>query len=616
VKAARLVVALAVAVASTVHAATPADAQVDGDVADPVWWALGDSYSSGEGIPETDAGADGHGEGERDCQRASGHTVDDNQDPPRLIENDAKAWAVVAYEQTFGVDSRRENLTLTACTGTITDDWSWQVDEARRRSGVTRPDVVSFSFGGNNLNFAGILGDCIDVPLAPSDRGGGLGCDHSEDEIRRRIDALVGNSTDAMARGGTRFPAMLDSMASVVKPGGTVVVAGYPQILEETGRWSVLDRFVGCESFFLGDVSMIRSATGYLNHQLALAAQAAAARHPDVRFQWFDVSLVYENEGGRHGLCSGEPWLNGLSVSVTDGDFRGSRSFHPNKKGHLETGMALHALIVSDLGVDSLTAPVTDLTIDDVLHMEVPSLCEHPAGRLEDGEMRGISDDDGFLAVAEFGDGPRVEFGDLDGRAGADAAIQFECSHGGVGWPQPVLAVAADGSVLGVAYAHDFFAELGARDVVHEMTIEDGTLHVRWNGPITGDIMCCGTEDPEAWLEFVDGSAEVVRSSRFGAEEAAQVVLDAFNGGDSAALDGLIDPRARPAFDIMRVEGGPLTLDNCMRALDFSISTRFDHSASCSAHTPSGVYVYLDLDHRGWRDWVVADAEGYYPEGE
>jgi len=56
---------------------------------------------------------------------------------------------------------------------------------------------------------------------------------------------------------------------------------------------------------------------------------------------------VYENDTtGHHGLCTGEPWLNGLTFGADGPDagllgFRVFRSFHPNQLGYDATGAAV-----------------------------------------------------------------------------------------------------------------------------------------------------------------------------------------------------------------------------------------------------------------------------------
>ena len=308
---------------------------VGADDAPPHWLALGDSYSSGEGL----AGTDPPGVGNPECARANGRTG-------------AEAWAVVAYDQVWGRSTLQNNQVFTACTGAVSssddpsqNDAEAQIEEAQQWLDGTEATVVSFSFGGNDIGFGGVLKDCIDVP------GGetswvkfGSGCDIDETEMRSRIDMLVGNrKISGSYYAAEALPALYDLVAENTAPGGHVFVLGYPQIVEDLGRWPSVNRYYwqSCQRIRNKDVAMLRSATGYLNEQIGRAVLAADERHPDMHFHFLDVSQVYESDEGRHALCSPDPWLNGVTVSGRSGDFRLLRSFHPTQAGYSETGKKL-----------------------------------------------------------------------------------------------------------------------------------------------------------------------------------------------------------------------------------------------------------------------------------
>jgi hypothetical protein len=311
-----------VVVASTL--AAPAAAHEEGRT----WLAMGDSYSSGEGIPGTV---------DPDCQRATG------------VGTDATAWAVSAYravEDELGFTGQA----FVACTGAITDDAAIQVGEAENDSAQPLQwDVVTFSFGGNNIGFVDVLFGCLDIPNGWDEFDLTPGCDIGENELRERIDGLVGNVAGGPYAGDYGLRGLYDATARHVAEGGDVLILGYPQLVEEVGRWDGWRRaFLNqCEGIEAYDVGMLRSATGYLNQQIALAAQAADRRHraDGIRFHFVDIANdPYEYSGNardRHALCSQDPWLNGLTVGITDGDVRPERSFHPTQVGHDNTGRVL-----------------------------------------------------------------------------------------------------------------------------------------------------------------------------------------------------------------------------------------------------------------------------------
>ncbi|MEX1009667.1 MAG: hypothetical protein WD271_17750 [Acidimicrobiia bacterium] len=310
------------------------------------WLALGDSYSSGEGIPGTlarEAEGSGVATQGRDCRRATGE------------DTGAAAWSVGAYREIAG-ELGFDEIALVACTGAMSSELEGQIGEARARFGRGRWDVVTFSVGGNDVRFAEVLKGCLDVNSAWGAFDLTPGCDFSEAELRHRIDDLRAS-----------LAGVYDTVAQVVSPGGDVVVVGYPHLVEEVARWDGWRRTLirNCEGIQSYDVGMLRSVTGYLNQQIALAAQDADARQGDrgVRFHFLDISRdPYEYSGNatdRHALCSADPWLNGLTVGITSGDWwELGRSFHPNQTGHTKTARVLAAFVRSNVSFDDIPPPL------------------------------------------------------------------------------------------------------------------------------------------------------------------------------------------------------------------------------------------------------------------
>lgn len=301
------------------------------------WLALGDSYSSGEGIPGTEPGQTAQG---RDCARATGHRTN------------AKAWSVGAYEEVrkrFGFG----RIAFVACTNAITDEIESQIDEAATSSGTW--DMVTLGIGGNNIRFRDVLFGCLDIPNNWDEFDLTPGCDADPARLRARIDMLTGNKDRKKGEydGDVTLPQVLDQVADVVDPGGDVVVAGYPQLVEEVDRWDGWRRrYIGnCEGIRSYDVGGLRGVTGYLNEQIAGAVHEADARHKDqgVRFHFVDIAndpYEYSDDpGARHALCTRTPWLNGQTTGIGSGDLRLQRSFHPMQVGHTNTARVVARLL-------------------------------------------------------------------------------------------------------------------------------------------------------------------------------------------------------------------------------------------------------------------------------
>lgn len=313
------------------------------------WLALGDSYASGEGIPGTDIGRSASGD---DCARATGRGTN------------AQAWAVGAYElmpKRFGF-GRQD---FVACSGAKTDEIASQIDEAGAAAGSSSWDMVTLGIGGNSIRFSDVLYGCLDVPnhwdefLVENE-----GCNESEDRLKARVDMLAGKRDRKRGEydGNTTLPEVLEKVARVVKPGGDVWVTGYPQLIEEQGRWDAWRRTLlpSCEGILGSDVQTLRGTTGYLNQAIGNAVLDADARFRGnrVRFHFVDIAgNPYEKTkepDERHALCAGTPWLNGFTTGLRSGDFRLRRSFHPKQEGHSATAVVVAARIENETRFDDV----------------------------------------------------------------------------------------------------------------------------------------------------------------------------------------------------------------------------------------------------------------------
>lgn len=368
----------------------------------PHWLVIGDSYTSGEGTAGTTQLKSQWGQ---DCARATGMLNEKKQ-------SDAKAWAITALETL--VDTRRDvafsRPDFVACTGAITDDVYRQIDEARSaetadlsggdpdnaksertvNSLLDQWDLITLSMGGNNVGFAEIAEGCIDmvggsVPTSDLpfsylwDNPWFGGCDQSLDDLKKRADTVAGASSGKLERG--TLPLWSETgqslylfLGSRVRPGGHVVVIGYPQGLEDLHRItgstslsrlksSMLLQDTNCQGVSDRDIDTLRSFTTYLNSSIESAVSKADAYWSTrgVHFHFVDVATkVYETERGRHAQCTGEPWINGITTSLSDGDWRPGRSFHPTQKGHTESGRYIAQQIQS---FDFSDAPTEDVRV-------------------------------------------------------------------------------------------------------------------------------------------------------------------------------------------------------------------------------------------------------------
>lgn len=548
-----LLLMMAVMVAVTLPGSMSASAQGDGRG----WLALGDSYASGEGIPGTPAReAEGAGfatQG-RDCRRATGE------------DTGATAWSVGAYRE-VARDLGFSQIALVACTGARFSELDAQIGEARARFGRSRWDLATFSIGGNDIFFAEVLEGCLDLNSVWGAFDLTPGCDISEPELRTRIDDLRGSLSGAY-----------ETVAKAVAPGGDVVVVGYPQLVEEVARWDYWRRnhLPSCEGIQSYDVGMLRSVAGYLNQQIALATQDADAeyRKEGIRFHFLDIAAdPYEYSDkptDRHSLCTRDPWLNGRTVGTWSGDWwERNRSFHPHQTGHTNTARVLADFLRDNVTFDDQPP----INVDQLLTAPVPSLCEHPAGTLVDGELPGIPEMDGGVSV-DLDLRPPV-IADLDGDATEEIVAVFDCNRGGVGWPSSLLLYGP-----GLTLLDEFKLEElvdnglpeyeGDRSGTRSLEVRDGQLHVGWLAHRAGDTGAGPTLPVDLILDVQNGQFAIVDVTRRDETPILEAVIAAANSGNRQGLDQYsLGPFV--ADDMLDAVGygGAFTKFECTGSLDY-----------------------------------------------
>ena len=338
-----IVVVAALFGAAIAVSASSATAQQSSPPTGVSWQSAGDSYSSGEGVF-----------GNRGACAQS-----EDAYGPRT----ADALASAGWEIT--------NLTFTACTGHLAGDyfvardgsslWNWSLEQG----GPPRVDVITMSFGGNDIGFGDLITDCLDIPLVGEDWGAippRSGCDFAETEVQDRINNLLDpqhlGCTGTRSSGsagydcdldfGDRRGSIIDFYTKIVEERltdrGLLYVVGYPRLIAPVEQWPGWIK-VDCQGVLRGDSEKLGRLAEYLNNSLKIAVDNANNRLGDQRVVYIDTYELYAN--GKHELCgTDEDWLNGLSIDRGEGiNARIGGSFHPNAAGHVATARTLAARV-------------------------------------------------------------------------------------------------------------------------------------------------------------------------------------------------------------------------------------------------------------------------------
>lgn len=310
------------------------------------WQSAGDSYSSGEGV----FGNVG------DCAQS-----ESAYGPQAVLGMEARRWSIDA--------------TFTACTGHLVADyfvprsddkvalWDW----GRQQGGPERVDVITMSFGGNDIGFPDVIVDCLAVlPDSWTDYGElvspATGCDTSEAELQGRVDALLdpprtgctGTRVDGRAgfdcdlNLGSRRGSIIDFYYDVVTERlterGLLVVVGYPRLFAPVDQWAGWVK-VACKGITRGDTEKLGRLAEHFNRRLRKAVERANEALGRERVLYVDRYAAFAD--GKHELCgTNDDWLNGISTTRGEGlTFRYQTSFHPNASGHADTATRVAELV-------------------------------------------------------------------------------------------------------------------------------------------------------------------------------------------------------------------------------------------------------------------------------
>jgi len=281
----------------------------------PTYVALGDSFASGEGNPQggwvDSAGQPNGSDGANDgCDRSL-------LSYPKLTST----W--LASQPGF----QGTSFGFYACSGdTTTDIFPFAgAGEAHLKgahnggkepfqlintSALSRARIVTLMAGGDDLNFADVLKNCILSGLHKCN-------DKSDDpwikNLRQNIHTLepVLEATYRQAKATTK---------------AAIYVVGYPRIFATNPT-------KGCAGLSLDAIKYLAPLQENLNAAIKTAAQRTFVNYvePKVGSRSFDG----------HDVCSSDPWFNQLNAAHQQ------YSFHPNGPGQMTLALAVQATITS-----------------------------------------------------------------------------------------------------------------------------------------------------------------------------------------------------------------------------------------------------------------------------
>ncbi len=274
--------------------------------------AMGDSFSSGEGVEPFVPGTGSTGVNE--CHRSE-------EAYPFLLEDDMDL-----------------NLNLTvfaACSGATTQNitTSGQWGEPAQIEALSEStDVVTLTIGGNDVGFASVLKTCTLLNAIPSSWILGQEA-YDEYACLTAIEQSESKVYNTMPVESSFYleddlDQVIGQVLGRISTESQVFVVGYPALypdfddIEGSCAWGA-HAGLGLTSTRIvseAEVDLLRHVTSLLNAQLSLAVDRA----DDERVKYVDVFEEFEG----HNLCRWDAYIT--HINYTDP----ARSYHPNADGH------------------------------------------------------------------------------------------------------------------------------------------------------------------------------------------------------------------------------------------------------------------------------------------
>ena len=172
-------------------------------------------------------------------------------------------------------------------------------------------DYVTMTIGGNDVDFAKIITTCVTKSTYLGSK-----------TLEKKLEELWDNFDTTESK----IKKVYADVQSAAGPQAEIIVAGYPKLLEKTGK-----------GFFISkdEAEKVNSNVTMFNQRLnELVAQCA---NEGLNIHFVDVEAEFDKDGGHQAYCN-DPWINEIMLTAQDQDIDclcigSAYSIHPNKKG-------------------------------------------------------------------------------------------------------------------------------------------------------------------------------------------------------------------------------------------------------------------------------------------
>ena len=172
-------------------------------------------------------------------------------------------------------------------------------------------DYVTLSIGGNDVNFADIITDCVTGSTYLGSK-----------KLDKRLDKLWDNI-------GTTKTNLLKAYRDIHSAAGAqaeIIVTGYPKLLEKNGKGVAISK---------KEAETVNENVTKFNNLIKTLVEDCQA--DGMRIHFVDIESEFDKDGG-HQAYSSNPWINKVilgaqSEDIDDRSIASAYSIHPNEEG-------------------------------------------------------------------------------------------------------------------------------------------------------------------------------------------------------------------------------------------------------------------------------------------
>jgi hypothetical protein len=153
------------------------------------------------------------------------------------------------------------------------------------------------------------------------------------------------------------------------------------------------------------------------------------------------------------------------------------------------------------------------IPVEDLYSLWVPSLCDHQAGNLVNGQLpehlkSGYPNAAGGLKLNQDHT-PKGAYADINGDGKDEAVITYVCNKGGVGWPDNLLIYDNDLNYITQVEDWKYMGMPPARGHIQQLEWTDDTVTVTWRAYGEGETGAMATQELTGNLTLDGNTANV-----------------------------------------------------------------------------------------------------------